>query len=132
MASSLIALATLTFELSKSLYTLVKDFKNTQQTVRKLWYRMECLTQVLGTLISAVIDNEAELASLKLPLLRCGKICSESRDIIRKCMAHSNGQRTSFRDWAKLRYMGGNINDLKTTLTGYKATISIALGGATL
>ncbi|RDK41015.1 hypothetical protein M752DRAFT_284518 [Aspergillus phoenicis ATCC 13157] len=27
--------------------------------------------------------------------------------------------------------MGGNINDLKTTLAGYKATISIALGGAT-
>ncbi|PYH68100.1 uncharacterized protein BO88DRAFT_464012 [Aspergillus vadensis CBS 113365] len=27
--------------------------------------------------------------------------------------------------------MGGTIYDLKTTLTGYKATISIALGGAT-
>lgn len=78
------------------------------------------------------MDNEAELASLKLPLLRCGKICSEFRNIIQKYMAHSNGQHTSFRDWAKLRYMGGTIYDLKTTLTGYKATISIALGGAIL
>ncbi|PYH50907.1 uncharacterized protein BO96DRAFT_488845, partial [Aspergillus niger CBS 101883] len=117
---------------SKSLYTLVKDFKNTQQTIRELWYKLESLTQVLGTLISAVMDNEAELASLKLPLLRCGKICSEFRNIIQKYMAHSNGQHTSFRDWAKLRYMGGTIYDLKTTLTGYKATISIALGGAIL
>ncbi|GLA18167.1 hypothetical protein AnigIFM62618_005322 [Aspergillus niger] len=131
VASSLIALATFAFEASKSLYTLVKGFKNTQRTVRELRYELESLTQVLGTLISAVKDNEAELASLKLPLLRCGKICSEFREIIRKCVAHSNGQRTSFRDWAKLQYMGGNINDLKTTLAGYKATISIALGGAT-
>ena len=132
VASSLIALATFAFEASKSLYTLVEGFKNTQRTVRELRYELESLTQVLGTLISAVKDNEAELASLKLPLLRCGKICSEFREIIRKCVAHSNGQRTSFRDWAKLQYMGGNINDLKTTLAGYKATISIALGGATL
>ncbi|GCB28293.1 hypothetical protein AAWM_11178 [Aspergillus awamori] len=131
VASSLIALATFAFEASKSLYTLVEGFKNTQRTVRELRYELESLTQVLGTLISAVKDNEAELASLKLPLLRCGKICSEFREIIRKCVAHSNGQRTSFRDWAKLQYMGGNINDLKTTLAGYKATISIALGGAT-
>ncbi|GKZ51813.1 hypothetical protein AbraIFM66951_007339 [Aspergillus brasiliensis] len=131
VASSLIALATFAFEASKSLYALVEGFKNTQRTVRELRYELESLTQVLGTLISAVMDNEAELASLKLPLLRCGKICSEFRDIIRKCVAHSNGQRTSFRDWAKLQYMGGNINDLKTTLAGYKATISIALGGAT-
>ncbi|PYH91110.1 hypothetical protein BO71DRAFT_59068 [Aspergillus ellipticus CBS 707.79] len=131
VASSLIALATFAFEASKSLYALVEGFKNTQRTVRELRYELESLTQVLGTLISAVMDNEAELASLKLPLLRCGKICSEFREIIRKCVAHSNGQRTSFRDWAKLQYMGGNINDLKTTLAGYKATISIALGGAT-
>ncbi|OOF95207.1 hypothetical protein ASPCADRAFT_406026 [Aspergillus carbonarius ITEM 5010] len=131
VASSLIALATFAFEASKSLYALVEGFKNTQRTVRELRYELESLTQVLGTLISAVMDNEAELASLKLPLLRCGKVCSEFRDIIRKCVAHSNGQRTSFRDWAKLQYMGGNINNLKTTLAGYKATISIALGGAT-
>ncbi|RDK41714.1 hypothetical protein M752DRAFT_319769 [Aspergillus phoenicis ATCC 13157] len=130
VASSLIALATFAFEASKSLYTLVEGFKNAQRTVRELWYELESLTQVLGTLISVVMDNEAELASLKLPLLRCGKICSEFRDIIRKCMAHSNGQRTSFRDWAKLQYMGGNINNLKTMLAGYKATISITLGGA--
>ncbi|RDH26807.1 hypothetical protein BDQ94DRAFT_164187 [Aspergillus welwitschiae] len=131
VASSLIALATFAFEASKSLHALVEGFKNTQRTVRELRYELESLTQVLGTLISAVMDNEAELASLKLPLLRCGKICSEFREIIRKCVAHSNGQRTSCRDWAKLQYMGGNINDLKTTLAGYKATISIALGGAT-
>ncbi|GJP87282.1 hypothetical protein AlacWU_00181 [Aspergillus niger] len=70
------------------------------------------------------MDNEAELASLKLPLLRCGKICSEFRNIIQKYMAHSNGQHTSFRDWAKLRYMGGTIYDLKTTLT---ATVASAV-----
>ncbi|OJZ88789.1 hypothetical protein ASPFODRAFT_59501 [Aspergillus luchuensis CBS 106.47] len=125
VASSLIALATFAFEASKSLYALVEGFKNTQRTVRELWYELESLIQVLGTLISAVMDNEAELASLKLSFL-------EFREIICKCVAHSNGQRTSFRDWAKLQYMGGNINDLKTTLAGYKATISIALGGATL
>ena len=35
-------------------------------------------------------------------------------------------------DWARLQYMGGGIANLKATLAGYKVTISIALGGATL
>lgn len=69
MASSLIILVTFIFEASKSLYTLVKGFKNTQQTVHELQYELESLTQVLGILISAVKNNEAELASLKLFLL---------------------------------------------------------------
>jgi hypothetical protein len=77
-------------------------------------------------------EYDAQLTSLKLPLLRCGKTCAEFEDIISRCAGHSDGQRTSFRDWAKLQYRGGDIGDLKTTLAGYKSTINIAIGGATL
>ncbi|GCB25894.1 hypothetical protein AAWM_08779 [Aspergillus awamori] len=49
VASSLIALATFAFEASKSLYTLVEGFKNTQRTVRELRRQ--------ATVASAVIDQ---------------------------------------------------------------------------
>ncbi|KAH8751160.1 hypothetical protein BGZ57DRAFT_775119, partial [Hyaloscypha finlandica] len=40
--------------------------------------------------------------------------------------------RTSFRDWAKLRYMGDNIDGFRQLLAGYKSTIIIALTDANL
>lgn len=33
------------------------------------------------------------------------------------------GSRTSFRDWAKLRYMGDDIDGFRRLLAGYKLTI---------
>ncbi|KAF2245144.1 hypothetical protein BU26DRAFT_568440 [Trematosphaeria pertusa] len=39
----------------------------------------------------------------------------------------AGGDRQSFRDWAKLRYMGDDIDDFKDSLAAYKSTINIAL-----
>ncbi|OJD20126.1 hypothetical protein ACJ73_08540 [Blastomyces percursus] len=72
-----------------------------------------------------------ELAGLRLPLLRCGKACKDFEDVINKCVTHSAGSKTGFRDWAKLTYMGEDIGRFKLMLAGYKSTINIALEDAT-
>ncbi|KAB8225206.1 hypothetical protein BDV33DRAFT_164630 [Aspergillus novoparasiticus] len=131
LASSVLALAGFAFQTTKSLYQVIESFKSSKRAIRELRCEVESLTQALASLEKASADNETQLTALKLPLLRCGKICKEFEEVIIKCTSHSREQRTSFRDWAKLQYMGGDIEDLRTTLAGYKATINIALGGAT-
>ncbi|RYZ82189.1 MAG: hypothetical protein EOP04_22545, partial [Proteobacteria bacterium] len=45
---------------------------------------------------------------------------------------HSNGSKNSFRDWAKLKYMGDDIIGFKNMITGYTSIITIALCDANL
>lgn len=132
VTASLVALAGFAFQSSKSLYQAVESFKSSKRAIRELKEEVESLNGVLATLSQMAAEYDAQLTSLKLPLLRCGKTCAEFEEVIIKCTGHSDGQRTSFRDWAKLQYRGGDISDLKTTLAGYKSTINIAIGGATL
>ena len=77
-------------------------------------------------------NNLIDLSTLELPLFRCGQACKNSKAVIIKCIAHSGGSRRGFGDWAKLRYMGDNIDGFKNMLTGYNSTISIALDDANL
>ncbi|KAH8688862.1 hypothetical protein BGW36DRAFT_352992 [Talaromyces proteolyticus] len=131
VTASVVALAGFAFQTSKSLYQAVESFKSSKRAIRELRDEVESLTGVLETLTQIAVEYEDQLKSLKLPLLRCGKACREFEETINKCVAHAGGQRTSFRDWARLQYMGGDIADLKTTLAGYKSTINVAIGGAT-
>ncbi|KAF9882993.1 hypothetical protein FE257_004349 [Aspergillus nanangensis] len=111
--SSLITLAGFAFQASKSLYQTIESFKSVKRTIREFRSDLESLIQVLANLREVTAQNEVEFAVLKLPLLRCGKICKEFEEIIN--------------NW----YRGGDIMNLRATLAGYKATIGIALGGAT-
>jgi hypothetical protein len=132
LASGLLALATFALESSKSLYQAVESFQNNRRTIRELREELEALDGVLQSLHQAAANSKDDLTGLKLPLFRCGKTCKEFEDVIIKCTAHSAGSRTSFRDWAKLMYMGDDIVGFKNMLAGYKSTISIALGDVNL
>lgn len=132
LASGLITLTVFALKAGKSLHHAVESFQTNKRTIRELKEELEALDEVLQSLQQAAADYEAELAGLKLPLLRCGKACSEFETVIDKCTTNSGRSRTGFRDWTKLTYMGDDISRFKLMLAGYKATISIALGGATL
>jgi hypothetical protein len=131
LASSLVALAGFAFQTSKSLYQVIDSFKISKRAIRER-EELEALDHALEALQQVAADNETALAALKLPLLSCAKIRREFEDVINQFFARSDQQRTSFRDWAKLSYMGSDITHLKASIAGYKATIGIALGGATL
>jgi hypothetical protein len=131
-ASGLLALAVFAFKSSQVLYQVVASFQSNQRIVRELREELEALDGVLQALQETAADTDADFAMLKLPLLRCGKACQDFEAVIVKCTAHSGGSRTSFRDWAKLRYMGDDIVGFKNMLAGYKSTIAIALGDANM
>ncbi|EGC46698.1 conserved hypothetical protein [Histoplasma capsulatum var. duboisii H88] len=131
IASGIITLAGFAFNSSKSLYQAVESFRSTKRAVRELKEELEALDRVLQSLQEAVVTYVDELAGLSLPLLRCGKACKEFEDVINKCVTHSAGSKTSFRDWAKLTYMGEDIERFRWMLAGYKSTINIAIADAT-
>ncbi|KAE8312440.1 hypothetical protein BDV41DRAFT_300693 [Aspergillus transmontanensis] len=130
-ASDLNTLAGFAFQASKSLYHTIESFKSVKRSIREFRSDLESLTNVLEHLQGVAVQNEAEFAALKLPLLRCGKVCNEFEASLNKCVTHSDGEKRSFRDWAQFQYRGESIADLRTTLAGYKAIIHIALVAAT-
>lgn len=133
LASGLLTLATFALQSSITLYETVKSFQSHQKRVRDLIEELEALSGVLGPL-TEIIDGttDVDLSSLNLPLLRCGNACREFEQELMKCSSRSGGNRTSFRDWAKLRYMGDDIDGFRRLLAGYQLTINIALADANL
>ena len=132
VASGVLALAVFALQSSKALYQVIQSFQSNQRVIRELSEELETLQGVLKSLERVAANNTTDLQELKLPLERCDKACREFEVVITKCTPHSHGARTSFRDWAKLQYMGDDISGFKNTLAGYKSTISIALGSASL
>jgi hypothetical protein len=133
VASGLLALANFAFQSSIALYQTVQSFQFHPKRVRDLEEELEALSGVLGSLTETVsATTDVDLSALDLPLQRCGNACKEFGQEITKCSSRSGGSRTSFRDWAKLRYMGDDIDGFRQLLAGYKSTIIIALTDASL
>ena len=133
LAAGLLALATFAFQSSITLYNTIQSFQSHPKRVRDLMEELEALSGVLGPLgetVSATTD--VDLSILDLPLLRCGNACKEFEQELLKCSSRSGGNRTSFREWAKLKYMGEDIDGFRRLLAGYKLTICIALTDANL
>ncbi|KAL4958695.1 uncharacterized protein BDV14DRAFT_186237 [Aspergillus stella-maris] len=131
VASGVIAISGFALQASKLLYQTIEQFRSSKRAARELRDEVEALQQTLKVLEHVVTEYEAELSVLKSPLFRCGIACNELSDLISRCVKHSDGQRSSLRDWTKLQYLGDDITNYKNVLANYKATINIALGGAT-
>ena len=133
IASGLVALATFAFQSSIALFNSVKSYQSHPKRVRDLTEELETLNGVLGALRETVNANtDTNLASLGYPLLRCGNACKDFEEELKKCSTRSSAGKTSFRDWAKLKYMGEDIDGFRRMLAGYKSTIIIALTDANL
>jgi hypothetical protein len=132
IASGVLTLVTFGLKASTSLYQTIKGYNSHQRNVRDLREEVEALTMVLTSLSEVVEGTEVDFTALKLPLCRCGNACKEFEAIIVKCTEHSNGPKTSFRDWAKLKYMGDDITGFKNMIAGYRSIITIALCDANL
>lgn len=133
LASGLLTLASFAFQSSVSLYETVKSFTSHPKRVRDLLEELEALIAVLDPL-SDLLKSPAgtALPALDLPLKRCGNACKDFEQQLMKCLSRSGEDRTSFRDWAKLRYLRDDIDGFRRLLSGYKSTINIALTDATL
>lgn len=129
MSSGVLTLLTSAIQAGKTLHETIQSFRNYERTIRDLRSELESLIQVLESLKTVAIDEGPIVSMLKLPVLCCHQTCQEFNAVIIKSTKHaSDSSRTSFRDWAQIRYMGGDIRDFKDTLSSYKSTIAIALG----
>jgi hypothetical protein len=128
LASGLLALVIFAHKSCVTLYTTIQSFKTHPKRVRDLVNELETLIGVLESLADTVkSDKDVDFSPLDLPMQRCGNACNEFLQELQTCCSRSGGDKTSFRDWAKLRYMGDNIDDFKDSLAAYKSTITIAL-----
>jgi hypothetical protein len=68
-----------------------------------------------------------------LPLRRCGDACRDFGLLLKKASPRGCRDRTSFRDyWAKVKYMGEDIEYFRRLLASYEMTINVALTDLTL
>lgn len=132
IASGALALATFAFKSSVSLFQAIQSFQNNKREIRELREELEALNKAVESLKQLASEDETRFEGLRLPLLRCGRACTDFEQVIADCTKHSREAKTSFRDWAKLQYMGSDIAGFKNMLAGYKATISIAVADVNL
>jgi hypothetical protein len=128
LASGLLALVIFAHKSCLTLHTTIQSIKNHPKRVRDLIGELEALSAVLESLTDTLkSDTNVNLSALDLPLRRCGSACDEFLQEVQKCCSRSGGDKMSLRDWAKLKYMGDDIDDFKDALAAYKSTINIAL-----
>jgi hypothetical protein len=132
VTSALLGVVTFAIQSSKTLYETVQSFRNHQRVIRHLQDESASLNQVLQSLQAVLSHDASAFVPLQLPIERCGQACSEFEEMLIKCSKHTGGPRTSFRDWARLRYMGTDIAGFTNMIAGYKNTICIALADANL
>ncbi|KAL9575843.1 hypothetical protein ACKAV7_000006 [Fusarium commune] len=98
--------------------------------LRELLSELAELSNVLQELSQAPRGNvDVDLSALKITLDQCSRACEEFEGELIACSSWSSQDRTSFRDWAKLTYRGGDgIEGFRQQLIGYKSTIVVVLG----
>ena len=132
IASGLVALTTFAFQSSIALYKTVRSFRTHPRDVRELLEQLDALGGVLDSLLKTVQEfTDLDLSSLEKPLRRCGNACQEFEQELLKCAPRS-GDKATFRGWAKLKYLGDDIDTFRRSLATYAATINVALADANL
>jgi hypothetical protein len=114
---------------TNSLCETVKRFKDRSKTLRRLQDELQDLATILDSL--AQVDN-AETSALPLlqrPIDRYSQVCREFEQSMK---VFSGKSKTGFRDWTKMEFMRGDINEFTDIVAGYKSTILVGLGTITM
>ncbi|RBA11823.1 hypothetical protein FPRO05_14211 [Fusarium proliferatum] len=120
-----LAIVPLAVQSIKSLKDTVTRYKGRDKTLARLYHVLEDLDNILEVLERAVDSEASTRALLEGPVSRCNILC---RDFETAMQAFGGTSRMGFRDWARMEFMTGDINEFMDRLEGYKATISVGLG----
>ncbi|KAL2814485.1 hypothetical protein BJX63DRAFT_392471 [Aspergillus granulosus] len=129
IAASVLAIITATIQSTNALHETVKRYRERNRTLGKLQDELEDLLKILASLQNAVEADAQVLELLEGPVQRCGRLCREFEDSMK---VFSGNSKPGFRDWARMEFMKGNINDFIETIATYKSTISVGLGTITM
>lgn len=129
ITASVLAVVTAAVKSAKSLYETVNRYKGRDKTLRRLQDELGHLTTILDSLTQVTHADASMLALLQGPIERCAQVCGE----FELSMEVFNGKsKTGLRDWAKMEFMRGDINEFIDTVAGYKSTISVGIGTITM
>ncbi|KAH8689924.1 hypothetical protein BGW36DRAFT_307388 [Talaromyces proteolyticus] len=129
ITAGVLAVTTAAVQATKSLYETVKRFRDRDKTLRRLQNELEDLVNILTSLTEIIYSEASMLALLRDPIDRCSQVCREFEESM-KCF--SGKSKTGFRDWTKLEFRRGDINEFIDIIAGYKSTISIGVGTITM
>lgn len=116
---------TAAIQVTKSLCEAVKRFNDRHKTLRRLQDGLHDLLAILKSLEEVADTKSSILDLLRGPISRCSQECREFEQSLEGFSQNPEG---SFRDWAKMEFKRGDINEFIENIAGYKATISIGLG----
>ena len=114
---------------AKALNETVGRYRGRDKTLGRLQDGLTDLINILNSLEQAASEETPILALLKGPISRCAQVSSEFEEAMKTFSAKS---KTGLKDWAKLEFMRGDINEFIDTLADYKSTIAIGLGTITM
>ncbi|EXF73119.1 hypothetical protein CFIO01_07519 [Colletotrichum fioriniae PJ7] len=129
ITASVLAVLTTAAQSVKLLVETVNRYKGRDRTLSRLQAELEDFLRILDVLHKVVETESAMMVLLKDPILRCSQLCN---DFDKAMKVFSGKSKVGFRDWAKMEFMRGDINDFLDALSSYKETISIGLGTITM
>jgi hypothetical protein len=127
--ASFLAVTTAAIKSTKSLYETAKRFKDRNKTLCRLQNELKDLINILDSLTQVTNAEQSMLTLLQGPIERCSEVCQEFEQSMEVFRGKS---KTGFRDWAKMEFMRGDMNEFIDTIAGYKSTISVGLGTITM
>jgi hypothetical protein len=129
ITASLLAIATAAVQSVKSLNDTISRYKGRDRTLQRLQNELRDVSGILDSLKEAILAEVSISPLLKGPVGRCSEVC---REFEQSMLSFSEKTKTGIRDWAKLEFMRGDINEFIDTISGYKSTIAVGLGIITL
>ena len=127
--ASMLAITTYAIQSVESLNETVSRFRGRNRALNGLHNELDQLCNVLSSLKEVARTELSLAAPLKRPINHCGQMCQEFEQTI---LSFNKSSETSFRDWAKLEFMRGDINEFTDTVSAYKSTIAVVLSTITL
>lgn len=129
ITASLLAVTTAAVQSTKSLYETVKRFKGRDKTLRRLQAELEDVINILDSLAQVTNAEQSMFALLQGPIERCSQVC---REFEQSMGVFAGKSKTGFRDWTKMEFMKGDMNEFIDTIARYKSTISVGIGTITM
>jgi hypothetical protein len=127
--TSALTLIAATITSVKALQETVKRYEGSDKTLGRLHGSLLDLVTILNSLEAIANDETPALTLLMGPVGRCAQICYEFEVAMK---IFSRKSKTGLKDWTKMEFMRGDINEFINTLADYKSTITIGLGTITM
>ncbi|KAG4420660.1 hypothetical protein IFR04_006250 [Cadophora malorum] len=125
IGASVLTVITATITTVKTLNETVGRYRGRDKTLARLQGGLHDLISILKSLKEAAAVETPILALLKGPVSRCAQVSHEFEAAMKTFDTKS---KSSLKDWTKMEFMRGDINEFIDTLADYKATITIGLG----